>query len=110
MVSTHALQWTFLIASVLQLNQASSEADNRDSTCADASFGPCTEFGAEDATHTENLEGCIAQCELLAIYGNCDFLLFYTSGPYENCHLLYGEVVLEDYLETCDAFGGPLFN
>ena len=33
--------------------------------------------------------------QLLASIDNCDFLLFYTSGPYENCHLLHGDVVLE---------------
>merc|ERR1719239_449520 len=86
MVSTHALP--FLIFLVPHLIQASYEVENRDSTCADSSYAECSESEAQTAMHTKNLESCIEQCELFNSFGNCDYLLFHTSGQHENCHLI----------------------
>ena len=86
--------------------------ENRDCTCADASFAECSESPAHTPIHTENLEECIFQCEVplhamhmthlpqwpnivceiqVVFAGTCDYLLFYKSGPNFNCHLVYGE-------------------
>ena len=33
--------------------------------------------------------------QLFNSFGNCDYLLFHTSGQHENCHLIFGDLVLE---------------
>jgi len=113
MGSTAASPWLCVFLLAPQLIQASCNIGNRDCSCADASFAGCSESGAaQNAIHTKNLEECIFQCKLFHTYGTCDYLLFYKSGPNQNCHLFYGaeSLVLEDYLQTCEKSGQPLFN
>ena len=45
---------------------------------------------------------CFFPLQLFHTYGTCDYLLFYKSGPNQNCHLFYGaeSLVLEVGLHT----------
>ena len=57
--------------------------------------------------------------------GDCDYLLYFTRGPHENCQLmtsvpfevniladniLYHLASLKDYLASCQTVGQPLFD
>merc|ERR1719341_1380196 len=71
----------------------------RDCTCADKAFGECDEPAAQDSVHVITWQECLAQCDLFASFGMCEWWLF--NGDRET---------MADYLGSCNIIMGPLFD
>jgi len=83
--------------------------ENRDCSCGDRSYFGCEEPSAQVSLHVDNLEECILNCDLFHTMGQCDWIIFYNSGPDENCRLIAtaGET-MEQYLNSCNVIGQPI--
>jgi len=57
--------------------------------------------------HVGSLEECIQNCDLFGSFGQCNYLLYWATGPDENCKLI-ADTTLEQYLEACRVVGQPL--
>merc|ERR1719216_408364 len=92
-------------------SHCSANNANRDCTCGDKAFFDCIEPVTDDQIHTADFEECKFQCDLFASFGACDWFLFVTAGPDENCHLFGpGKESMADYLSSCNLVGGALRN
>jgi len=83
---------------------------HRDCSCSDVSYNDCSEPHPATSLHVEGIEECIANCELFHTFDQCDFLIFYTHGPHDNCRLIKAEETFEEYLHSCSKYGHPLFD
>merc|ERR1711990_747724 len=86
--------------------------DNKDCACSDFSYEGCYTPTGGDATHVNNLEECIEQCDLFATFGMCAWLRFnQVNGEDENCHLYAPEgESMKDYLDSCNTRARPTRN
>lgn len=82
---------------------------NMDCSCADKSYLECQEPVPDVSVHTNNLEECILNCDLFSSFGQCEWFVFYNSGPDENCRMFGAKVreSMDTYLGTCNVVGQP---
>merc|ERR1712112_366247 len=99
-----------LLTGVIRSQHADCHTDNHDCSCSDISYGECNPAPPTVDMHVTNLEECILNCDLFHTFGQCDWLLFDSSGTKENCQLFsltsQGET-MEQYLGTCNVVGQP---
>merc|ERR1739838_25150 len=82
--------------------------------CEDYYFSECHDPPAQQELHVGSLEECIQNCELFGSFGQCDYLLYFKSGPDENCKIISGPGEPDDemnkYLDACRVAGQPMQN
>jgi len=83
--------------------------ENRDCSCKDVSYEICHTPPAAQELHVGSLEECIQNCDLFGSFDQCNYLLYWETGPDENCKLI-ADTTLEQYLDACRVFGQPLRN
>jgi len=82
-------------------------AETHDCSCKDVSYEICHTPPAAQELHVGTLEECIQNCDLFGSFGQCNYLLYWESGPDENCKLI-ADTTLDQYLEACRVVGQPL--
>merc|ERR1712013_836301 len=55
--------------------------------CGDYSYNICHDPPANQELHVGSLEECIQNCDLFATFDQCDYLLYWETGPDENCKI-----------------------
>ena len=54
----------------------------------------------------------VTQSQLFATFGQCDYLLYWETGPGENCKIISGpgsaKEEMDNYLNSCGVIGQPL--
>merc|ERR1712212_336019 len=83
--------------------------DGRDCSCADRSFGECSEWSTIAQFPVVNLEECQARC---SAWSRCGWLIFDRSGSeHLNCKMFaWAGAPMSGYLNSCNMDGGPLRN
>merc|ERR1712212_579079 len=89
-----------------QVMQACS-ADKSDCSCKDITYSICHTPPASQELHVGSLEECIQNCDLFGSFGQCNYLLYWSSGPDENCKLI-ADTTIDQYLTACGVVGQPL--
>merc|ERR1712212_1110088 len=56
--------------------------------CGDYSYNLCHDPPANQELHVGSLEECIQNCDLFASFDQCDYLLYWETGPDENCKII----------------------
>merc|ERR1712112_350918 len=61
------------------------------------------------AATVASLDECIQNCDLFATFDQCDYLLYWETGPDENCKIISGpgtkEEEMDKYLTACRVTG-----
>jgi len=78
-----------------------------DCSCKDITYSTCHTPPASQELHVGSLEECIQNCDLFGSFGQCNYLLFWSSGPDENCKLI-ADTTLDQYVAACGVVGQPL--
>ena len=98
--------------------------------CGDFSYDICHDPPANQELHVGSLEECIQNCDVsflfqilytlfivfnLKLFGSfdqCDYLLYFETGPDENCKIISGPGSPEEemalYLKACSVLGQPM--
>merc|ERR1712179_283995 len=82
--------------------------------CDDYSYNLCHDPPANQELHVGSLEECIQNCDLFATFDQCDYLLYWETGPDENCKITSGpgtaKEEMDNYLNACGVIGQPMTN
>merc|ERR1712013_21183 len=82
--------------------------------CGDYSYNICHDPPANQELHVGSLEECIQNCDLFATFDQCDYLLYWETGPDENCKIISGpgsaKEEMDKYLNACGVIGQPITN
>merc|ERR1712212_1017513 len=94
-----------------QVMQACS-ADKSDCSCKDITYSICHTPPASQELHVGSLEECIQNCDLFGSFDQCDYLLYWETGPDENCKIISGpgtnKEEMDKYLNACGVIGQPI--
>merc|ERR1719449_497615 len=67
--------------------------------CGDYSYNECHDPPANQELHVGSLDECIQNCDLFATFDQCDYLLYWETGPDENCKIISGPGTKEEEMD-----------
>merc|ERR1711970_1568577 len=89
-------------------------AEHTDCPCKDITYSICHNPPASQELHVGSLAECIQNCDLFGSFDQCDYLLYWETGPDENCKIISGpgsaKEEMDKYLNACGVIGQPLTN